>query len=221
MTYPIHDWRDENNYSTDPLKDATKEFLENQKALGKSVKEMREALCHWSFLRRHKLYQDNWENDDAKYTSAFGVGDVPRPNPKDDFPPNLLFSYEVFNRPGTFLVSFDLSQPKEKIMERMKLFSTIFEVSRSTFDKVMAACYVPRPNVPKTRKQKDLCKIYLRVLDAFADGATHVQVARVLGSTGSEDSFIRNVTRWKKGALDTQASLTKLPRMTKQDIIGG
>lgn len=99
MTKPIHDWRDRSKYPRHPLTEAPAAFIEERQKRGQSKDEMRSALWHWEFLRRHKLYQDHWKDDSDEYFRIFGIVGTSRPDPKTDFPIDLMFRYEMFDIP--------------------------------------------------------------------------------------------------------------------------
>jgi hypothetical protein len=102
MTKPIHNWKDAGKYPSNPLTGAPPAFTEERERWGQSKEEICLALWHWQLLRRHKLYQDHWKSDSDEYSSAFRVCGMPRPNPETDFPMDLLFDYEVFDKPLRF-----------------------------------------------------------------------------------------------------------------------
>lgn len=217
MTYPIHDWKDSSRYPNDPLIGAPAEFTEERQKWGQSKAEIRSALWHWQFLRRHKLYQDCWQDDNDEYFEAFRLGGVPRSDPKDDFPMDLLFDYERKHlRYPTFI---DVSKPWEENEIRLKQQYHLFRASKSSFDIAITSLYAPRGNLIGERERSFSEKkypVFLRMLDALAGGENLIEIARVLRPALHEkNELYRAASRLQKSALDLQMVLTQLPRMNE------
>lgn len=216
MAYQIHDWRDRSKYPSDPLTGAPAAFIEERQEWGQSKDEIRSALWHWQFLRRHELYQHHWENDGDEYFDAFGMGGVPRPSPKDDFPMDLLFNYERKHLRYQTFIDAQKSWAENEI--RLKQLYNLFRASKSAFDIMMASLYVRRGTSIGTRQRSLSEKKYphlLRVLDALAKGDELIEIAKVIRPALHKNERYRAALRLQKSALDLQAELTQLPYMDK------
>lgn len=212
MTYRIHNWKDRSKYPSDPLTGAPAAFIEERQECGQSKDEIRLALWRWQFLRRHELYQDHWENDGDEYSDAFGVGGVPRPSPKGDFPIDLLFKYEQFNKHLRYPTFIDVQKSWAENEIRLKQLYDLFRASTSGFELAIASLYMPKKNLMEERERQPSEKkypIFLQVLDALADGVTITEIAENFGTSHNTAS------RWRDSALDLQAAFTGLPRMSK------
>lgn len=173
MTYPIHDWKDKSKYPKDPLMQAPKKFLARRRGMKKS--DIRAIIWHWEFLRRHKQYQDNWQEVEGEtFLLVFKAGFLPGPDPMIDYPLNLIFTYENTKKDMSRATFIDLHQSWDENQKRLKLEYDLFRASKSLFELAMlAASLKPKQRPPGNRLRKPSEKKFptlLRILDAVAAG---------------------------------------------------
>lgn len=217
MTYRIHDWTDKRKYPRDPSNKAPKEFISLRMNPKKS--EIRAVIRHWEFLRRHKQYQENWERGHDELFMLYKIGSRPGPDPRDDFPLNLLFIYELTKDNLVRPTTINLRQSWPENMKRLRSEYALFRASISPPELLALALSqkpIQKPTSTRIRQLSDeKCSNLLRVLDAFADGKTPTEISKKLNTSHSAGT----ISRWRESALDLQAELTGLPRMSKEELM--
>lgn len=206
---PVANWRDAAAYPRDVSDLYSADVVRAYSAASKLL--LGNMMWRWEFLRRHPEYQRKWNKPSGKSGRIFGLA-VPSPDPfRPDRNIPLIFGDASGERVADTLTAvIDLRYPaKDQLAILQQRYVQVHRVLKS---KLSSAIY-KRKYGHKWPQKRDIVRA-LRVLDAYADGASFGEIARVTGKNIPPESRSEYGRRYVQQALAMQALFTRLPEQT-------